>query len=785
METPKETIPKKKRRFIILKITVLIAVVVLVMISPIVKYLIEKYDVKYTGREITLESATVNPFTGYVKLSDVIIYESQSDSIFLTSESISVDFALRKLFSGEYEIHDLKLDHPRGNIIQNQLEFNLDDIIQLFSADSIADSTRTPTHFSIIGLSVVAGEFHYIEEITPIHYYIKEVNLESPGILWDNDTIAFEYDFLSGIGEGSMSGNLAINSNNLDYHIDVKAVKYDLQFVQQYLTEFTNYGTFKAYIDADLKTTGNFNDSENITALGYLALKDFHFGKNEGEDYASFEELEFMIDELSPKKQVYMFDTVALLKPYFKYEMYDYLDNLQTMFGEGGSNLEGASSEPSKFNLVVEIANYVQVLAKNSLRSNYQINRFSITEGNLKFNDYSYSEKFSIALSPFSVLADSINKNDRRVNLILKTGIEPFGNSRVDLSINPKDSSDFDIEYHFNGLPISMFNPYIISQTSFPVDRGTLEIHGTWNVRNGKINSKNHVVVIDPRTAKKIKNKDSKWLPVPLIMGFVRERGNVIDYEIPITGNLKDPKFHLRDVLIDLLLNIFIKPPTTGYALKIKKIESEIEKSFSIRWDLHSATITRKQDKFIQNISNFLRDNPNASITITPQIYTIKEKEYLLLYEAKKKFFISLHNRTTNSFSDSDSILVSKMSAKDSAFVKYLNKNAHDALVFTIQGKCAQLISAEFLDSKLTQLNKERKKQFLQLFKDDGTDNRVHFAESLSLVPYNGFSAYKIDYSGDFPEKITRAFEDLNELDDKEPRKKFRKERKKIPNGIK
>jgi len=399
------------------------------------------------------------------------------------------------------------------------------------------------------------------------------------------------------------------------------------------------------------------------------------------------------------------------------------------------------------------------------------------------FNDYSYSEKFAIALSPFSVLADSINKNDRRVNLILKTGIEPFGNSRVDLSINPKDSSDFDLDYHFKGLPIAMFNPYIISQTSFPVDRGTLEIYGTWKVRNGKIDSKNHVVVIDPRTAKKIKNKDSKWLPVPLIMAFVRERGNVIDYEIPIRGNLKDPKFHLRDVILDLLRNIFIKPPTTGYAIKVKKVETEIEKSFSIRWDLRSTTIFRKQDKFIESISDFLKDNPSASITITPEIYTIKEKEYILLYEAKKKFYISQKGRSTDTFSEEDSIQVSRMSAKDSAFVKYLNSHLKEKLVFTIQGKCAQIISEETVEKKLEQLQKVRKTIFLQYFKDNGTDDRVRFADRKNLIPYYGFSTYKIDYSGEFPEKITRDYRDLEELDDKEPRKKFKLKRNKIPDG--
>ena len=61
------------------------------------------------------------------------------------------------------------------------------------------------------------------------------------------------------------------------------------------------------------------------------------------------------------------------------------------------------------------------------------------------------------------------------------------------------------------------------------------------------------LVIIDPRVTKRLRNKDKQWIPLPLIMAFIRERGNVIDYEIPITGNLKNPKFHFHDVLVDLL----------------------------------------------------------------------------------------------------------------------------------------------------------------------------------------------------------------------------------------
>jgi len=116
-----------------------------------------------------------------------------------------------------------------------------------------------------------------------------------------------------------------------------------------------------------------------------------------------------------------------------------------------------------------------------------------------------------------------------------------------------------------------MFNPYLISYTSFPLDRGTLELNGTWNVRNDQIESANHLLIIDPRVTKRLRKKDAKWIPMPLIMALIRERGNVIDYEIPITGSLKNPKFHLHDVLVDLIENIFVKPATTPYRMEVKK----------------------------------------------------------------------------------------------------------------------------------------------------------------------------------------------------------------------
>ena len=150
--------------------------------------------------------------------------------------------------------------------------------------------------------------------------------------------------------------------------------------------------------------------------------------------------------------------------------------------------------------------------------------------------------------------------------------------------------------------------------------------------------------MIDPRVTKRIRNDGVRWIPMPLIMAFIRERGNVIDYEIPITGNLKNPKFHLHDVVVDVIKNIFIKPPSTPYRAEVKSIEEAIEKALTVKWEMLQWELTPHQEKFVKKISGFLKDNPDATLTVHPIEYVSKEREHILFFETKKKYleFISV-----------------------------------------------------------------------------------------------------------------------------------------------
>ncbi len=762
---------------------VVVVAALLIFISPIAKYLVEKYGKKYTGREIKVSWAFVNPFTGYVHLSKLKIYEHQSDSLFLTAAGVSVNFGVMKLFRHGFEIKRLELDHPVIYVIRDHGVLNFDDVIERLSSKDTSRVEKKSSHstqVNLLNLKVTRAEIHFTDKQIPFDYFIKEADFETKGIHWDEDTMSIAYSFLSGPTKGSMKGQFHVNFKTGDYLIADRIEGFDLKPLEQYVKDLVNYGTARAVLEADLLAKGNFHHAEDLVASGTVSLNDFHFGRRPGDDYMSFDKLKIAIAEISPINHRYLLNDIQLIKPMVRYEQYDHSDNLQEMFNKKGAASQTVNGSTQKLNILISIGRYIKALSNNFFRSDYKIDNLAIINGNLKYNDYTLNEEFSIGLQGLSIKADSLNKHHERVNVYVRSALQPYGNVSIKLSIDPNDSSYYDLNYHIIDVPVSMFNPYIITYTSYPLDRGTLELKGAWDVQNGSIHSTNHLVIVDPRASKRIRGKDKNWLPVPLIFAFIRERGDVIDYEIPITGRLKDPKFHFNDVVLHLLENIFVKPVTTPYRFEVRNAEKAIEKSLMIKWPITMSTLLPSQEKFLSDIAHFMSKNKDAKISVRPVEYTLKEKEHLGFFEAKKKYFLTSLHKSEASFSSDDSIAVERMSIRDKGFTRYLGQHVTDPLLFTLQEKCGRLISEKTIDQVLGQIEKKRKDALLSYFKKEGVEEgRVKMEGKKTAVPFDGFSYHEISYSGALPDQLLKAYQKMNELNYEQPRKKYLREHKK------
>jgi hypothetical protein len=249
-------------------------------------------------------------------------------------------------------------------------------------------------------------------------------------------------------------------------------------------------------------------------------------------------------------------------------------------------------------------------------------------------------------------------------------------------------------------------------------------------------------------------------------MAFVREPGDVINYKIPITGNLKDPKFNFYDVLLDFLKNIFIKPPTIPYALDVRNTEKNIEGSLELTWQTHQTILDKHQEKFLKRLAGFLEEDKKASIDVHAQQYARKEKEHILFYETKKKYYLETHHKQEREFAHDDSIKVEKMSVKEigHALVKDMRKMTRDTTMFTIHDKCYHYLGNNNVNRKYTALIKARENAFRSYFADKGLAERVSIHHDKNPIPYNGFSSFNIKYKEDMPHSLERAYAQMHDF---------------------
>lgn len=758
---------KKWKKALAITAGILLGLIILIIafISPIAKYLIEKYDEKYLGRQITLDWIYVNPFTGYAHIDDFKLYEPSKDSVFVSFSGLSIDFAMLKLIGKTYQIDNLTINKPEIRIIQNRQDFNFNDLIERFTPKDTTAKDTVPLHFNILDVKIKGGKFFYIEQAIPVNYWITDLDIETPGKRWNVDTVLATVKLKSGPGTGDVKLDANFNLKTMDYKIKALVTKFDLSIFEQYLKDLANYGRFRANLDCDVSAEGNVNNQLDMKAKGYLAINDFHFGKSVGDDYVSLKKLALNMNNISPMQFEYDFDTIAIVNPYFKFERYDYLDNVQRMFGVGGSEIKEAQADSSKFNLILEIADFVEVIGRNFVKSHYRATKFALYNGDIHFNDYSIREKFAIAASPLNILAKDIDKNNKRINVGLSTDLQPHGKVQFGVSVNPQGIKDFDINYAITEIALPDVNPYVVTYTSFPFKSGTLEFKGKWFVRDSIIESMNHLIILNPQLMKRVKKKDAKWLPLPLIMSIVREPGNYIDYEIPVRGNLNDPKIKVGDIILDIVRNIFVKPPTFPYRSYVKTQKVEVENHQIFRWNMHQTNLSEPQQKFVEKIAKFMKGDAETQVYIAPVEYTVKEKEHLLYYEAKKKYYLMANNKKASAYTEEDSIDVEKMSVKDSMFIKVLDKNVEGSdMMFTLMEKCIHWIDTSTVNRKLDKLSADRKKAFMAPFTELGiAANRLKFSADKSETPRTGFSYYKISYDGDIPDQLRKALENLDE----------------------
>jgi hypothetical protein len=675
-----------------------------IFISPIARYLIERYSEQYTGRLINMDYLRINLFNGDINVKGLRIHEKSKKQVFVGVGEIDARVGLWRLLYSNYLIKRLTIDQPVVQIVQRGNHFNYDDLVQRFAAGPPPPKGTPPTQYWLRNLQIKGGTLIYRNNQPPVVVQLNQTEVKLRDIAWNDPT--YEATISTRLKSGG-TGNclLNFNSSNSDYYLSGNVEDLNIAWMYPYLRDYMKVNSLKGIVSTHFRLKGNADRPLDIALSGDLDAKKFAIVDESGELLTAAEQIAVKVDTIHTRNNRYDFGYINMQRPFIRLTMYDKGFNYERIFTTP-SQVRGDTSSLVYSNLFLMMAGYIQDLVQQYDRNEYKVNKLSISGGQCIFTDYTRGDRFRYILDSVLLTSERINSQNDFLNFSISSRLNTSGKLKGTLKVNPKDYRDIIIDAGFWDLLITDFNPYFKYYVATPFQRGKIRYENVTSIINNQLDSKNLLYVERVKTGKKVKNSTAMNLPVPLAVALLRDVKGNIKLDIPVKGNLDDPKFKWGKVVWQVVKNIIVKAATAPFRLVANLFGGKEEDFKEVYFDYVQLGIEAKQKRVLDNLCKVLQQKQEMNMELIQETNLEDEAAVIAVNETKKKY---LKMSPGGSLSAEIKQRLDSLPETDTLFVKYVNSLVTGQLdLHSTEEKCMRIIGKETLSRQVSEVMQRR-----------------------------------------------------------------------------
>lgn len=350
------------------------------------------------------------------------------------------------------------------------------------------------------------------------------------------------------------------------------------------------------------------------------------------------------------------------------------------------------------------------------------------------FEDQSIDPKVKTGLTDFGGTIKGLSSKQLKkadVNLAGKVGrTAPF---KIVGKINPLSEDAFtDLVITLAGMDLRPGGPYSGKYVGYGLSKGKLSLDLKYKVSQKILEAENLVHVDQLTFGEKTNSPDATSLPVPLVVGLLKDRKGQIEIDMPIRGNLNDPDFKYGKVVISTLLNLLTKVVASPFSLMGKLVpgggEDEEGLQF-IEFQPGSAALTDEDMKKLEALETALDERAGLRLDVKGTFDTTLDRTALQarkLHEQLLEMSGKSRGATGDTLSSRDEQrliekLYAKLSPPDST-------TTSEPIQPTVEGMKERVAAAILItDAELEALAQQRAEAIRNLLLESGrlTEERV------------------------------------------------------------
>lgn len=687
------------------------------VLPAVAEWYIESNSEELTGRIIRMEDIDFNLLNGGVTVEKLEIHEKNGPALFIHVNEIYVNLELWSILFGNYAFAEIGIAQPQVVIAQHGPIFNFDDLLERFlSADSTdaAPEPAEPATYQVENLHLEGGTFTYINQDVEAQVKLVDVNTTCPLISSKDPKESYSFDFGFEKG-GKAKGVFQLDAATLDYRTEYALDSLNIGIFLPYVTDYMKVGTLTGWFTSHQAIRGNFKQPTAVATKGMLKVEGFALTDSREDKLVGVASVDAYIDSLDLAAAIYDFNHIGAYKPYLKVELFEEGNNFSRLMKEqpaagSGISSDSLSKAAAYGNIFALMAAYTREMSRLYAFSDYNADSLVIRGGTLVFNDFTLQNRFNYLLEDLMVKADKVSSTDADIKVEAASILNTSGRLKGQLLVDPHGFNNMKIDYSITGLRVSDFNPYSNYYVAHPFTDGICNYVSKSSVQDQYLKS-SHVLDIESiKVGKKVKNETAYNIPVRLAVALLRDKNGDVHLELPIEGNLNDPKYKIGKVIWQVFRNLISKAVAAPGRLLAGKagVEEKLLEGFD--WAPLQSELSEGQVQSLDALAKSLETTPEMKVELTKLYNLPMETDELAVREGKKKFlFFHRRIRSEDTLQPDEVSKVAEVNHNDSTFNAYLNQqvNTGGELV-SVYEKSKRLAGSEKLKRQLAAIYEER-----------------------------------------------------------------------------
>lgn len=597
--------PVKKqshKKIILLYVAALLVITViagLVLTPGIVKNYINKNGKELAGRTVHIEELHYNFFTSTLKIDGFKYFEQNEKDIFISFDYFMVNLKPLKLITDEIFVEQLQIVNPVGNFIQNGSVFNFDDLIVFFTeTDSTAAEPESSASYklNLNNLEMKNGSVYYTDMEVDHTFKIKEVSFVIPQIIWSrlhSSKADVEFELANG---GSFAGSLDYNMETDEYNGFVQISKMAANTILPYMQEYYRISEIGGTASGTAKFSGSVNDIYSLLISGDFEIDSLSVFDDKNSKVLEIDSGRMVFNPSEVMKDQYLFDSIQLYQPYLYLALEDSLFNFEKMMIE--ETVYGTDAEEDT---VYEME--------------FTINHFIVNNGLMNFSDQTLGEPFNYELSQIAIDMDTLALQDNWVNIRASMKLNKRGNLEAKLGLNPNSPLDkIALDYVLTDFQLPDINIYSKYYTGLPILFGDMYYKNKTRIENKQLVSDNNLIIRNVEMGRKTGGVYD--IPIKLALFILKDINGDINLDIPVRGDLSDPKVKIGPIIWDTFKSFSFKivaSPFKALGSLLGINEKELEEITFIYSD---STLTNSQSRTLDNLLKLAEIKPELKIDL-------------------------------------------------------------------------------------------------------------------------------------------------------------------------